>query len=91
MESKVKEETLEEYLKTVERNQYFKVCKARKEGQIGLGYRKSLSDTPIPCKVLASFMCLGGGGYFVRKLKDNKIMQVQSFRETKSKQTGFFV
>jgi hypothetical protein len=57
------------------------ICKnTRRKGEVGEGFRKSLTDKAIPCVVLGSFSCLGGGGYFVRRLDTNNIIQVQSFK-----------
>ena len=50
-------------------------------GQVGLGYRRSSFEKPIHCKVLGSFTCDAGGGYIVRRIDNQKIIQVQSFKE----------
>ena len=55
----------------------------------GKGVNRSFHDKPIPCMVVASFACRGGGGYIVRTLSSNKIMQVQSFKERKEKRSVF--
>jgi hypothetical protein len=60
----------------------FTICKTTKrKGQIGFGYRRSLYDRPIKGQVIGSYTCLGGGGYFMRRLDNDKIIQVQSFRK----------
>ena len=84
-------EELQEYIEkmTQSRNDGFKICKTRNLNAVGLGFRRSLHDKPIPCMVVASFTCWGGGGYIVRTLPGNKIMQVQSFKKRKEKRSVF--
>jgi hypothetical protein len=62
----------------------FQICaKTKKLGQTGWGYRRSCQDEPILCHALGSFITLGGGGYFVRREDNDKIIQVQSFHTQK--------
>ncbi len=84
---------LQEYIEkmTQSRNNGFRISiKSKKLGAVGFGFRRSLQDKPIPCIVVASFSCWGGGGYIVQTLADNKIMQVQSFKERKEKERSVF-
>jgi len=87
-------EELQEYLEKMVRSRNlskrFSICTTtRNFGAVGLGFRKSLKDPPIPCKVIGSFTCWGGGGYIVQTLQGNKIIQVQSFRERKEVRSVF--
>ncbi len=62
----------------------FVVCrKTKRIGQIGFGHRRSLEDKPIKGEVIGSYTCPGGGGYFMRRFDNDKIIQVQSFSKKK--------
>jgi hypothetical protein len=98
------DQTLDEYLQTLNRKpgrnitlpsgrvikiQGFQICKdTQKIYRIGIGYRRSYNDPPINGQVLGSFKVLGGSGYFMRRLDDGKIIQVQCFHVCESVQTG---
>lgn len=79
----MKDKELEKYLlRMMATRDWIKIYRNPKRlGQKGLGFRRSSFDTPFKCEVLASFKLNYGGGYVVRREEDQKIVQVQSFKQ----------
>lgn len=75
-------EDLAQYLEGVikRRSRRIRICKTKNLGKEGYGLRRSCSDKHIEGKILGSFSTYGGGGYFIRRKDNGRIIQVQSFR-----------
>lgn len=80
----IDQERYQNYIKGLRRTG-LRILVPRKLGLVGKGYRRSSKDIPFDCEVVGSFSCFGSGGYFVRKFSNNKIVQIQVFREGESK------
>lgn len=76
-------EKLSDYLEKLYRGDGFRVCfKTKNLGKVGRGYRRSLNSEPIKGEIVGSYKCWGGGGYFLRRADNGKIIQAQSVKLT---------